>query len=129
MDWRPLLIIVFGALHIAAATADHNDRYWLSPSSLVSRVVLKEDVALSAALGEASHAPHQARSKILKAGMVVELSHSGTGKGCDASSGICNSASVSVYRVVDGGAGYVGLIQGDAPFTGFLNPVLLPRSL
>ena len=116
--WRPLLIIVvFGALHIAAATADHNDRHWLSPSSL-------EDVALSAALGEASH---QARSKILKAGMVVELRHSGTGKGCDASSGICNSAGVSVYRVVDGGAGYVGLIEGNAPFTGFLNPVLLLR--
>ena len=56
-------------------------------------------------------------SKTLRPGMVVALRHS-TGKGCTASTLICDKAKAEPFLVVDAGGGYIGLLEGSKPYVG-----------
>jgi len=100
----------------ALGTGEAQARRWLSFSTT--------EVGEGEVASDQEATQDLATSQVLKAGMVVELRHS-SGKGCGASDTgpiICNLSKGSVFRVVDGGSGYIGLVEGEAPFEGELLP-------
>ena len=60
-------------------------------------------------------------SKALIPGAIIEMTHS-NGKGCSQSGNvsgtICNQATPTVFRVIDGGKGNIALAEDKEPFSG-----------
>jgi len=109
-----LCVAHVGAVGLSSGPLEATSRQWFGAQDGdvgSESVVLGED--------EAAHVkPAAGTSLVPKAGMIVELTYSRSGKSCAGPHTICDQDTKTPYRVLDAGCGFIALVGGADKYEG-----------